>query len=846
MSLGTCLPDLRATGQISEAMYEKLRPTYEELVGQYRGRYGEAAEARATRDVLETANLDAMHRKRQTLLAAKKQSEWLFRMRQAVDDGQPLSRVAAEDFLSEMDGLRRSIRGQALQMNTDLLAKHRKNLLGEARHKSDLENVVRELKGEDTGDLNAREMADAWRQTGEWLRSRFNAAGGRIGKLDEWALPQSHDMRKVRDAGFEVWGDFVKSRLDRAKMIDFDTGQPFSDAKLEILLRDMHEAIASDGWSRNNPGAMFLGAVANRRADHRVLHFASADDWMSYSDEFGSGGTALDVMIGHIEGMSRDIAAMEMMGPNPMATLRWQQDWLRKSVTDARLTGKAADKASDAAKAGAGMLGRMMDEYSGANHRPERRRLALGFSIFRSQQVAAKLGGATLSVGGDFGLMAMNARFNGIPASKVLARYASMLNPANSADRAMAARQVLMADQWADGHAAQWRTVGEEIGHEGARRVASGVLRASGLVAHTDIARQAFGMEVVSHLTHLREKSFGNLDDPTRRLLQRYGIEEAQWDRMRRVQPESYKETDWLYPQTLADAGEQELADTFMRMIVTEADFAVPVPDLRTRTMINSIGKKGTWGGEIIRSGFLFKGFPLSIINMHGRRMLEQGLSRGEVGRAMAGMFIARYGITLLAMTTLGGALSLQAKEIAKGRDPRAMFDENGMPSGKFLGAAVLQGGGLGIFGDFLFSGTNRFGGGFAETLVGPGAQVFDNAVAATFGGVAAQLDSDPNNDDAWKKAVGKIVTSETPILNMWYARQITEKLLWEQVHEWSYGDTIEDRYRRMEQYAEDAGTQYYAPPGEGFDWRAPNFRNALGRSSDGEQAGDDLPPPPP
>ncbi|MDE8420560.1 hypothetical protein, partial [Klebsiella pneumoniae] len=37
-----------------------------------------------------------------------------------------------------------------------------------------------------------------------------------------------------------------------------------------------------------------------------------------------------------------------------------------------------------------------------------------------------------------------------------------------------------------------------------------------------------------------------------------------------------------------------------------------------------------------------------------------------------------------------------------------------------FWGAAVLQGGGFGIFGDFLQSSQNRFGGGFLGSLAGP------------------------------------------------------------------------------------------------------------------------------
>lgn len=830
MSLAVCLADLRAKGAISEARYEALLPRYEELVRQYEGRYGrEAAEAMATEKTLKLWEGDALHRKRYTLLQAKKQGEWLAEMRKRAGDG-PFDRRHAEQKLVDMDYHRQAIRQTALQMNAELLRRMRHNLIGEVRDKAELRDVEDELFAPgSTGNIAAREMAQSWKETGEWLHSRFNAAGGRIAKLDTWHLPQNHDMRQVRDAGFEAWRDFLlgvgrkmRGLLDRTRMIDRDTGEPFTDAKLETVLLDIWTAISTDGWSRNNPGSIHAGAIANRRADARILHFVDADAWRAYNARFGGGATAFEAMTGHIAGMARDIAAMEYMGPNPAATLRWQQDWLRKSAEMAMQTGRAGVKATDAANMGVGKMQRLYDEYSGRNASPENSRMALGFSIFRNVQVAAKLGGATLSIGGDWGTMMKTAGFNGIPAHKVMARYAAMLNPRATADRAQAARHVLMADQWADGHAAQWRTTGEEFSGEVSRRMASGVLRASGLVAHTDIAKQAFGMEMVAHLTHMRERAFGNLDPALRGALERYGIGETQWDRIRHLQPETWKDTDWIYPETVAAAGEQDIADNLMRMIVTEADFAVPTPDLRTRAVLGGARfQRGNLMGEIMRSTFLFKGFPLTILNMHGRRMLEQGMSaRG--GWAVAQMLIWRYGLTLLGLTTVGGALSLQAKEVAKGRDPLPM---NTL---KFLGAALVQGGGMGIIGDLLYAAEDRFGGGIERTLIGPAGQALDSGPLAVVSNLKAMADGDPETETRWKKDLARLVLSETPGLSLWYARLPIERMLGDLITEWAYGEDIDAHYRRLDRAAEDRGTGYFAPPGLGLGGlRAPDWGNA-------------------
>lgn len=849
MSLSVCFPDLHAQGKISDSRFEEWRPRYEGLVAEYERLHGRAAaESMATERVLELMESAALEKKRQSLLQVQAQQRVLANMREDADEDGIFNTNRVAQFFVEMDNHRRAVSQQAKQMIGAILEKHRRNLRGKVRDLADLDNMRREVFGEDTGNATAKEFARAWKETAEWLRSRFNAAGGHIAKLDSWAFPQRHDMRQIREVGQQEWIDYLlrggpdgRGMLNREAMIDRETGLPMTDAKLELdILPAMYAAITSDGWTRNTPGTYRVGAKGNQRAEHRVLHFRDADTWQAYADRFGGGTNVFDAMISHIESMALDIAAMERMGPNPNATLRFMQDsveenrqmalargWRPKASKAQQLTNADMGQvAMDDAKAARANMQNLFDTFTGEANKPVRKRLAMGFSIYRSQQTAAKLGGAVLSVGGDFGLMKLNAQYNGIPARKVMTRYLALMNPANAADRAQAARHVLMFDQWSDSHAAQWRTLGEELAHEGARNVASGVLRLSGLTAHTDMARTAFAMEMTSHITHMRDRSFGQLDGATQRLLQRYDIGEAEWDRLRAIQPESYKETDWLYPQTVAASGEQRLADNYMRMLTAEADFAVPVPDLRTRALIGR-ARKGTWAGEVIRSTFLFKGFPLTVMNLHGRRMLDEGASRGQVAGMAAQALIWRYGLKLALYTTLGGALSLQVKELARGKDPMAMDNK------RFWTAALVQGGGVGIIGDFLFTDTNRFGGSSAETFVGPTGQVFDNLKAMTWDNVANRFDDDPNNDDYWKRALSRTVMSETPGMSLWYSRLLIERTLRDIMEEWAYGDGYDRRLRDLERYAEDRGTSYWAPPGGGFDWRAPNFGNALGQSED-------------
>jgi hypothetical protein len=816
--MGVCLADLVKKQQITPERAEAMRAVYDELVDQYEPRFGRAAaESMATEKAMKAIDDDFLHRKRVTLLQAQAQGAAIANIKLLSGDG-PLSIEGAHALIAPTDRapyrpvarVQTIIRGEAHAMIDGVLAKHRKTMIGEVRAKEDLHDLTRELFGEETGNLNARELADAWRQTGEYLRGAFNAAGGRIAKLDGWALPQAHDSHAVRKAGFGPWRDALVPLLDRAKMIDRSTGEAMGDAKLEVMLRDMWEAISTDGWSRREPGSVGTGSLANRRGDHRVLHFASADAWQQYASAFGGKTNAFDAMMAHIDGMSRDIAAMRVLGPNPNATVRYLQDSIKRS---AMLSGD--EKAIARATGGANQLGRLYDTYTGASSRPENRRIAMGFGILKAQQTAAKLGSAMLSAVVDPMTFIHVSAFNGTPIMSALGRYVKMMNPLDHGDQRLAVRLGLVAEEWSNMAASTQRFTGEEMGHEISRRMADFVLRASYLSAHTQHLRWAFGMEQLSFVTHNADKAFGALDPAYQRTLGRYGIGDGVWDAIRATEKRTDQGGDWIFPQDIKD---RAAADALMDFVLSETDYAVPVPDLRTRALMNDVATPGTWVGEIVRSAFLFKSFPLSILMLHGRRMLDQ---EGPWNKA-------KYALTLMGMLTAGGALAIQLKELAKGRDPREMDNR------KFLGAAALQGGGLGIFGDLLSSDENRFGGGIGSTLLGPAVQTVSNVKALTIDNIIAALDDDEKTKPNVGKDAAKVIRQEIPGSSLWYTRLAYERLFADQVQKW-IDPKAEEAYGRMEKRAAEQGGGYFAKPGElPGSWRAPDFENTVRNDAEG------------
>jgi hypothetical protein len=821
MSLDACLPDLERKGLLDVGRSKEARELYDELRRFYeRSHDPETAAALASQATVDRLEAAAAHKKRNTIRMIRAQQEGLMKAR-SYDGGDPtasgpINPKGVEAVLA-FDGRAghndtvaariNAIKGRAHAMIDELLANHHKNLLGQIRRLADVEDIVRELFNPgSTGNDYARGLAEAWGKAAEMLRARFNEAGGQIGKLDRWGLPQSHSSTLVRRAGYQAWRDFIVPLLDRGRMIDNMTGEPFTDARLELVLKDTFEKIRTNGWSAIEAGNAGGKMLANSHAEHRFLHFADGDVWLTYHNKYGS-GTPFDAMMGHIEAMSRDIGMMEILGPNPPATVRWLKDMVTKS---AELDTAPGSKAIERANAGASKIQRLYDELTGSLRRPENERLALGFGTIRSVQTSAKLGAAILSAlptDPAFGLV--TRRFNGLPAYKMIGGYTRLLNPANAADRKFAVRAGLIAEEWSRMTAAQHRILSEELTGRVARDLAEGALRISGLAAYTQAGRWAFGMEFLGHLTDQVAKRFDELDPRLARAMERHGITPANWDVIRNSPFEVHKGVGWIMPAKVED---QLAGDRLLQMIQTETDFAVPVADPRTRAMMNSIAPKGTWAGELTRSALLFKSFGISLMMTHGRRMLEQSPAN-----------LARYAGIYFLMATLGGAAAMELKLISKGQDPRPVPRQKDPPlkHAEYWGAAALQGGGFGIFGDFLGASENRFGGGLGETIAGPLASTGQEVGTLAFSSLRAGLGDKkarPGRD------LTKMLKAETPILSSnWYLRLAFNRILADQIqHE--LDPDYRKSWRAMDRKAKQQGQDFWWEPGATAPKRAPKL----------------------
>lgn len=165
----------------------------------------------------------------------------------------------------------------------------------------------------------------------------------------------------------------------------------------------------------------------------------------------------------------------------------------------------------------------------------------------------------------------------------------------------------------------------------------------------------------------------------------------------------------------IMDEGRFDLEMAMRRYFADEVGFGMLEPDEAVRRQMYFGVRSGTKLGEALRFLWQFKAFPLAFTD----RVLGRAWYGGR-GETTADRLLNNAGHIghLIAGLTVAGYMSMSAKDMLKGYEPRHPDDAKGW--GKTISAAMVQGGGAGIFGDYLFGEANRFGGGVAETALGP------------------------------------------------------------------------------------------------------------------------------
>lgn len=832
MSFIDCLNRSITAGEIDPQRGKEANDLFEELMADG-SRFDEATASQRTFDILQ---FQAFQRKRQRMMQVRV-SEARFQEMKSYRNAHGQKDMAAgfralhdrDEFApyTNIEAERKAYRGRAQSIMANVLATFRPNLVGNTRNKASLRSMVHEMFGKDTGDKLAKELAQSANEGFEFLRKTANRLGMAIPKHNNWGMPQTHDTLKTREASMQEWVDFHRPLIDPQKLIDYSRGFNVNALQTDLILKEVYETITTKGFSNSEP-ALTAGKqkLGNKRAEHRFLPFKDSESWLKHHERFGV-GDPYSVMMAHIDGMSKDIAMLKVFGPNPEAMRDFLKESalksaVQKDASKVKRKGIAFRNWEDYTKSLLNQSDNMVDAFSGSLNSPVNESVGRTFAGFRSLHAAAVLGSATISALTDVNYQRIAARHAGLPQTRIMSEVLSNIVALDNVSRGtVATRLGLIAEQWSTVGSAQMRYVGEVEGPEIARRMSDFVLRVSGLSPWTQANRWGFGMTFLGDLADNVGTKFGGLDPNMQGLMKKYGISEADWDQIRKtpLYDASVDVDGWSGPGTLFLRPENivkrtdltpELADQLtnklLRMVQSETEFAVPTVSLKGRVQIVGNTRPGTFQGELLRSAAMYKTFALTILNTHINRVLSQP------GAYAKGVAAADLAIS----TTLMGAMALQLKEVVKGKDPRPMEDT------KFWTAALVQGGGLGLFGDFLFSDLNRYGGGLPQQLAGPVVQFGDDVIRRAFlGNIFEFAAGDETN---FGREMVRLMRRYTPGGSIWYSRLAYERLLLDQLQLWADPQAKKNLRQQRKRFKRTTGQRFWWNPGTTAPQRGPQL----------------------
>lgn len=654
-----------------------------------------------------------------------------------------------------------------------------------------------------TGNADAKWLAKKFADYSEMARTDSNRLGASIGKLDGWAGVQTHDPIKMLQVGKDAWVGRIATLLDHERT--FPDGVSSTEA-IDIL-GDIYDTIIT-GIPNKKSGAEIGQRVnpanlAKSLGASRVLHFQDAKASLSYRDQFGYGNTIAG-MFEHLRHVSKLNGAMETLGPNPEIMFRSIAGGLARSIKESKtIPDVDKPKLIDKLNTEAGALKHAIDITTGMVSRPVNVNAAKISSDIRALQSMSKLGAAVISSVTDTVTAGAAAHFRG---SNFLGAVTDQIGGMmQGRPRGEQGEISYLLGEGFDG------MLGHIVSNGYATDGPVGALgkwqekffKWSGLTWWTDVGRAVAARTIAAELGMRAGTRFADLPGQFQHVLTQAGVTELEWSVLGKAVLRSDNGKPYMTPdrireiadvdilplvasrvkaissrgganvearisQAIAD-GRRQLEIKMLAYVADQTSFAVIKTDARAQRYTTLGQRPGTLAGEAVRLMMQFKGFPLAFTSRVFGRALY-GYAKGDpakfahIGQLVGGLVIAGY-MAMVAKDTLKGYWPPRNPA-----DPRTIL------------AAFQQSGAAGIYGDFLFSKTNRFGGGITETILGPSIGSIGDLVNVALDARDAAI---TGGDDSFSGARAfSTVTANVPYANLHLLKPAVDYLILNSIRE--------------------------------------------------------------
>ena len=597
----------------------------------------------------------------------------------------------------------------------------------------------------------------------EDVRLIKNKLGGSIAKFEDY-FPQVHHVDKVGKAGVGNWLKTIKDNINTeqvAKNLELDANAGNFEELLDQKLKDIYDNILlGDTKSSFVSRPPESGGIKMKGSEHRILVFKDAQSWLNYNNQFGK--NPQDILSQYMDHAAMDIAFLKTMGPsvhtNAIKLNQFAKDFdKRNGIKALNIGGSKFERVMDH------LSGK---EYSTGFNNSGSDTLSFLGSETRAFLVSAQLGSAYIMTLADQTFGALTRILIGMPAAKGVGNYMRFIK--NSKNSKMLAREAgVVAHEITEDLKNAGRLAGEQFGDGPMSWMAQKLMKVSLLAPGTTAARTSFKFEFQFHLTKIAQTNYNLLDDKTLFMYKRYNITKADHDVLAKTKMYKSRYDHKVQYKRIGDIENPEVRQKFYSFMFAETETAVPTIMARSRSAMMNNTRRGTAQGEINRSFWLFKNFPMTIMYTQIARAINVTMTHPNVSMRVG------YASGLIVGTTLTGTVLNNVREIIKGEEPSPINKAT-------LGRGLMYGGGLGIFGDFFLHDTSKFGRSAMSSLAGPMFGLINDISSLGLNRLHGSL---YENDAKVEKLPAELITFAkryTPYNNLWFTRAATDRLIFE------------------------------------------------------------------
>lgn len=699
---------------------------------------------------------------------------------------------------------RNTLHGKYWALLADNIEHFSKGAFGTQRGKAGLNNVIFELFGKSSGDPNAKGIAASLKKLFDLIHKDFNNSGGTLNYLENFVMPFKPNPAKVAKMGFEAFAEKAEANADWSNM-RWPDGTPIKPDEHADVLKFIYDTYQTDGaikidTSKLRGRGQSVGNLINQ---HRFMQWKGPEAWLEMHNAL-SDGNVFDAVSRYIENMSHRIALTRTFGTSPDMWAQNASAIVRSEA--AKYGGKAVAEADAILKK---TFQPMFDIITHKNPVDPNSWTAAGANITSDILTAAQLGSAALlALPGDF-VQTLSMRLaNGLPITKGLGKYMNAFTVGFEGAEKLAAQTGHIMEQTTAGTYVTQRFNGlSTYGKSFSRVLPDTVMRLSGMSRHTEVGRWAIKSELMGFFARNIDKTYEELG--LNFMMGKYGIGPAEWDAIRTgVDITSHGGADFLEPINIFNSArlkgdKDRLYSQFAGMIDQEARYGVPGTTIEGQTFLRGTTRPDTLYGLILHSFGMYKNFPVSYAQIYGRTALAMPDAKSRVG------FLAALGLSSVAV----GALGVQMRNVTQGKKPVPM------DTAAFWGKALLAGGGLSIWGDFLFSGINEYGRGVEQVVGGPFAGLLTDTLNLTLGDTFAwikALDRGEQFKSKFASRGSEFLRRNAPGTSLWWARLALERKVWDNLDYMADPANAQRKFNnRVQKLRKDYKTDFYWQPGE-------------------------------